>query len=71
MIDGSEKPCRICLEQLCCAQLEDCHIELGCFCMLDCLQESDAVTCAMTCTPALAYFQLLQCRAMSCAAVCE
>jgi hypothetical protein len=71
MIDGSENPCRICLEQLCCTQLEDCDVELGCFCMLDCLTQSDAVTCAMTCTPGAAYFQLAQCQAMSCAAVCQ
>lgn len=70
MIDGSETPCRVCLEHLCCDQLENCDVELGCFCMLDCLAQSDAVTCAMTCTPGLAYFQLLQCQAKSCAAVC-
>jgi hypothetical protein len=70
-IDGSEDPCRICLEHLCCDQLESCDAELGCFCMLDCLAQFDPVTCAMTCTPALAYFQLLQCQAMGCAAVCQ
>jgi hypothetical protein len=71
MIDGSESPCRICLEHLCCEQLENCDAELGCFCMLDCLVASDPITCAMTCTPGVAYFQLLQCRATSCAAVCQ
>ena len=71
MIDGSESPCEICLEYLCCDQLENCDVEIGCFCMLDCLAQSDPVACAMTCTPGLAYFQLLQCKAMSCATVCE
>ena len=70
-IDGSEDPCRICLEHLCCDQLENCDVELGCFCMLDCLAQSEPVTCAMTCTPGLAYFLLLQCQALSCGAVCE
>jgi hypothetical protein len=71
MIDGSENPYRICLKQLCCAQLEDCDVELGCFCLLDCLTESDVVTCAMTCTPGVVYFRLVQCQAMSCASVCQ
>jgi hypothetical protein len=71
MIDGSETACQICLEHLCCEQLENCDVEMGCFCMLECLAQSDPVTCAMTCTPDLAYFQLIQCRATSCAAVCE
>jgi hypothetical protein len=70
-IDGSEDPCQICLEFLCCEQLENCDVESGCNCMVACLLESDPVTCAMTCTPGLAYFQLLQCQAMSCEAVCE
>lgn len=70
-IDGSESPCQTCLEFLCCGQLENCSVESGCNCMVDCLLESDPVTCAMTCTPGPAYFQLLQCQMISCGAVCE
>ena len=70
-IDGSEDPCETCLEFLCCEQLENCDVESGCNCMVDCLIESDPVTCAMTCTPGAAYFQLLQCQMTSCTAVCQ
>lgn len=70
-IDGSEDPCRVCVEYLCCDRLEGCDLESGCNCMVECLFESDPVTCAMTCTPGPAYFQLLQCQATNCAAVCQ
>jgi hypothetical protein len=70
-IDGSESLCEVCVEQLCCQELQNCNEESGCFCMVDCLVDTDPVVCAMTCTPGTAYFQLVLCQAASCTAVCE
>jgi hypothetical protein len=70
-IDGSEDPCQVCLEFLCCEFLGNCDAESGCNCMVECLIGADPVTCAMTCAPGPAYFQLLQCQTTNCGAVCE
>jgi hypothetical protein len=69
-IDGSEDPCGVCLEYLCCDFIENCHFDMGCNCMVDCMMRTEPVICAMTCAPGPAYFQLLQCQATSCGAVC-
>lgn len=71
VIDGTESLCEVCVEQLCCQELQNCNEESGCFCMVDCLVDTEPVFCAMTCTPGTAYFQLVLCEAASCAAVCE
>ncbi|MFO7562497.1 MAG: hypothetical protein R6X02_07625 [Enhygromyxa sp.] len=70
-IDGSEDPCEVCLEFLCCEFLGTCDADVGCNCMFECLPRSDAVTCAGTCAPGPAYFQLLQCQMTSCGGVCD
>ena len=69
-IEASDTPCETCLKHLCCAQLEACGGVGDCFCMLECLMSSDPVTCAAQCQPGLIYIQLVQCQAISCAAVC-
>lgn len=70
-IDGSESPCQICIEQLCCAQLENCAQEGSCLCMVDCIEgDEDPVTCGAQCAPGLSYFEFVQCQAASCAAAC-
>jgi hypothetical protein len=70
-IDGSEDPCEVCLEFLCCEFISNCNSDSGCNCMLDCLMQTDAVTCAMSCAPGPAYFQLFQCQALNCSGVCN
>ena len=69
-IDGSEDACLTCTKFLCCDRLSACDSEFGCNCMVQCLSQSEPVTCAMTCSPGAAYFMLLQCQVTSCAAVC-
>jgi hypothetical protein len=70
MIEATDTPCDTCLKHLCCEQLESCGGVSDCFCMLECLMSSDAVSCASQCLPGLIYIQLVQCRAVNCAAVC-
>jgi hypothetical protein len=70
MIEATDAPCDTCLKHLCCEQLESCGGVSDCFCMLECLMSSDAVSCASQCLPGLIYIQLVQCRAVNCAAVC-
>jgi hypothetical protein len=70
MIEATDTPCDTCLKHLCCAQLESCGGVSDCFCMLECLMSSDAVSCASQCLPGLIYIQLVQCRAVNCAPVC-
>lgn len=69
-IEASDTPCETCLKHLCCPQLEACGGVGDCFCMLECLMSSDPISCASQCQPGLIYIQLVQCQAVSCAAVC-
>jgi hypothetical protein len=71
MIEATDTPCDTCLKHLCCEQLEACGGVGDCFCMLECLMTFDPVSCASQCLPGLIYIQLVQCRAVSCAAVCS